>query len=160
MPTMVKLRAPTDTGSVNVGGREMKIEDGQVEVTQEQAAVLRESHGFIDPSEGPRAPASGSADPNRVSLSRAVVIAALKNLGIIVADKIPDDKIEQALTEAAGRQGERVAFEIAAAEARGEKAGEEKAVAALNRAEGAALDDLKKAAAAPGAPATGAPKSA
>jgi hypothetical protein len=150
--TTVKLRAPTDSGSVSIGGREIKIEDGQIEVTQEQAAVLRESHGFVDPGADPKTTGSGDG----VVIPRADFFAGLKQLGIVLADGIPADKLVEAFREGCARQDERLKFELGAAEKRhadevtaAEKRGEDKAIAALSNAEGAALSDLKKAAAPP-----------
>jgi hypothetical protein len=149
----MKLRAPTESGSVSVGGREYPIENGFVEVSDAAAvAVLRESHGFRDPhAPAPAQKPKVEAGKDTVAIPRSDLLANLKALGIVIPPEanVANDKLIEALREGCARQDERVKHEIDLAEQRGEQ----RALETLTKHDSAPASSAPPAPPAPPAPA-------
>lgn len=120
---MIKLKAPAGVLSACVAGATIKVVDGFAEV---DAALISElkSHGFVDPNEAPEAaPLVTTQQPagDVVAIPRSAFMAALKDLGVALADNLPASVLTQALGEAAAQQGARIQHEVGLVKAEYEK---------------------------------------
>jgi hypothetical protein len=115
---MIRLKAPTDGGTVSVEGIQHQIVDGFVEVRAEHFEQLK-SHGFYDPRNPP--PNKVAERGINVAVPRLILERALKQLGIAAATTMTDEQMVVALEEASRRQAERLAYEVNQARRRPEE---------------------------------------
>ncbi len=95
------LKAPAGVTAVTLGGVEIAVEDGLVEVPEEAAATLY-AHGFVraesDAGQGRRA---AIPDPSR--MTRQEMIAWLKSRGVAVKRPIATPALRALMRERAAK---------------------------------------------------------
>lgn len=111
---LVTLQAPANHGpSISVGGHNMPIVNGRVEVFSIYEEALK-AHGFFEVGKEPPLTLSpvDQGSGALVPITYTTLVKVLKDLGVTTAESLPHDRLVGALVEAASRQTERLAHDL------------------------------------------------